>query len=42
MNRDQTGTVFVLDEPSVGLHALDVQTLLRVFDKLAAKGPPSP
>lgn len=38
MNRDQTGTVFVLDEPSVGLHALDVQTLLRVFDKLAAKG----
>ncbi|APT82822.1 excinuclease ABC subunit UvrA [Corynebacterium ammoniagenes] len=38
MNRDQTGTVFVLDEPSVGLHPLDVQTLLGVLDKLTAKG----
>src|SRR5699024_1352370 len=38
MNRDQTGTVFVLDEPSVGLHPLDVQTLLGVLDKLTDKG----
>lgn len=38
MNRDQTGTVFVLDEPSVGLHPLDVQTLLGVLDKLTTKG----
>lgn len=38
MNRDQTGTVFVLDEPSVGLHPLVVQTLLGLFDKLTAKG----
>src|SRR5699024_2009243 len=38
MNRDQTGTVFVLAEPSVGLHPLDVQTLLGVLDKLTAKG----
>ena len=38
MNRDQTGTVFVPDEPSVGLHPLEVQTLLGVLDKLTAKG----
>ena len=38
MNRDQTGTVFVLDEHSVGLHPLDVQTLLGVLDKLTTKG----
>lgn len=38
VNRDQTGTVFVLDEPSVGLHHLDVQSLLGVLDKLTTKG----
>lgn len=38
MNRDQTGTVFALDEPSVGLHPLDVQTLLGVLGKLTTKG----
>lgn len=38
MNRAQIGTVFALDEPSVGLHPLVVQTLLGLFDKLTAKG----
>ncbi len=38
MNRDQTGTLFVLDEPSVGLHPLDVRTLLDVLDQLTRRG----
>lgn len=29
-----TGVLYVLDEPSIGLHPLDVETLLRVFDTL--------
>lgn len=32
--RDQSATVFVLDEPSVGLHPLDVRTLLDVLQQL--------
>lgn len=31
-------SVFVFDEPSIGLHPLDVQTLLQVFDRLVASG----
>lgn len=38
LHRDQSRTVFVLDEPSVGLHPLDVRTLLEVLDRLTDKG----
>ena len=38
MHRDQSDAVFVLDEPSVGLHPLDVRTLLSVFDRLVSRG----
>ena len=38
MHRDQSDAVFVLDEPSVGLHPLDVRTLLKVLQRLADRG----
>ena len=38
MGRGQSDTVFVFDEPTVGLHPQDVQTLLRVFQTLIAHG----
>lgn len=38
MGRQQSGTVFVFDEPTIGLHPLDVRTLLRVFDRLVEYG----
>src|SRR5699024_3402661 len=38
MHRDQTDAVFVLDEPSVGLHPLDVRTLLDVLQELTERG----
>src|SRR5690606_39183397 len=38
LHRDQSDAVFVLDEPSVGLHPLDVRTLLRVLQRLADRG----
>ena len=38
MKRDQQGSVFVFDEPTIGLHPLDVQVLLGVFDRLVARG----
>ncbi len=38
MGRKQDETLFVFDEPSVGLHPLDIQTLIKVFDQLLAKG----
>lgn len=38
MGRRQTGTLFVFDEPSVGLHPLDVQVLLGVFQRLLDQG----
>lgn len=31
-------TLYVLDEPTTGLHASDIEKLLAVFDKLIAKG----
>lgn len=34
MGRGQQGSVFVFDEPTIGLHPLDVQTLLGVFQTL--------
>ncbi len=38
MGRVQDDAVFVFDEPTIGLHPLDVQVLLSVFDGLVAKG----
>ena len=38
LHRDQSGAVFVLDEPSVGLHPLDVRTLLDVLQRLTDRG----
>ena len=38
MGRGQGDTVFVFDEPTIGLHPLDVQTLLGVFRHLIGLG----
>ena len=38
MERRQDASVFVFDEPTIGLHPLDVQTLLQVFDRLVSRG----
>ncbi|MEJ3742662.1 excinuclease ABC subunit UvrA [Actinomycetes bacterium KLBMP 9797] len=38
LDRDQHGTVFVLDEPSIGLHPLDVQLLVGVLQRLVDNG----
>src|SRR5213076_2522259 len=32
------GVVYVLDEPSAGLHPADTEALLRAFDRLKASG----
>ena len=34
----QTDSIFVFDEPSIGLHPLDVQVLLQVFQSLLDSG----
>ena len=38
MGRAQDDALFVFDEPTIGLHPLDVQTLLGVFEALTAHG----
>ena len=38
MGRPQQDSVFVFDEPTIGLHPLDVQTLLGVFETLIRHG----
>lgn len=38
LNKRQSKTLFIFDEPSVGLHPQDVQTLLGVINSLKAKG----
>lgn len=38
MGRSQHSSVFVFDEPTIGLHPLDVETLLHVFDRLVNQG----
>jgi len=38
MGKRQNDTIFVFDEPTVGLHPLDVQTLLKVFQTLIDLG----
>ena len=38
IGRTQTDSVFVFDEPSIGLHPLDVRVLLGVFQALLNNG----
>ena len=38
IGRTQTDSVFIFDEPSIGLHPLDVQVLLGVFQTLLDNG----
>ncbi|HJD97217.1 hypothetical protein [Mailhella massiliensis] len=38
MGRGQEDSVFVFDEPTIGLHPLDVETLLAVFRSLMERG----
>lgn len=38
MGRGQEHTLFVFDEPTIGLHPLDVQSLLKVFEHLIDNG----
>ncbi len=37
IGRKQENTIFVFDEPTIGLHPLDVRSLLKVFQKLIEK-----
>lgn len=38
MGKGQSDSVFVFDEPTIGLHPLDVQTLMEIFQKLVENG----
>lgn len=38
MGKGQSDSVFIFDEPTIGLHPLDVQTLLGVFQALVDNG----
>ena len=38
MGKGQADAVFVFDEPTIGLHPLDVRTLLSVFQTLIEQG----
>ena len=38
LRRSQRDTLYLFDEPSTGLHPLDIRTLLTVFDRLLADG----
>ena len=38
MGKAQEGSVFVFDEPTIGLHPLEVEVLLGVFDHLVSSG----
>ena len=38
MGRGQSDSVFVFDEPTIGLHPLDVRTLMAVFRHLIEQG----
>ena len=38
MGKGQSDSVFIFDEPTIGLHPLDVQTLLQVFQTLVDNG----
>ncbi len=38
MGKGQSDAVFVFDEPTIGLHPLDVETLLNIFKRLIGQG----
>ena len=38
MGKTQSDSVFIFDEPTIGLHPLHVRTLIRVFDTLIENG----
>ena len=38
MGKGQSDTIFVFDEPTIGLHPLDVEVLLKVFNSLIHSG----
>lgn len=38
MGREQNDSVFIFDEPTIGLHPLDVRKLLEVFRRLISSG----
>lgn len=38
MGRDQSETMFIFDEPTIGLHPLDIQNLIAVFQSLLNLG----
>ena len=38
MGRDQSETLFIFDEPTIGLHPLDIRNLLGVFQSLLDLG----
>lgn len=38
LSRDQSSALFVFDEPTIGLHPLDIRRLLALFDKLLSGG----
>ena len=38
MGRKQKNTLFIFDEPTIGLHPEDVKQLIRVFDDLIVHG----
>ena len=38
MGRQQDDSVFIFDEPTIGLHPKDVETLLNVFRTLISRG----
>ena len=38
IGRSQKNSIFIFDEPTIGLHPLDVKVLIDVFDHLISKG----
>ena len=38
IGKSQKNSVFIFDEPTIGLHPLDIQVLIDVFDHLIDKG----